>query len=456
MMRKVVVVAVLVLLGWGVRVYGYRKPYSFSARSVLPNVSTEMKSPGFWISRLSAPDKEIMTPGQVLVFNQDIVNSKLRDDIASFPGTYHGKELKASLEKKFKETVSAGYFTQNGRKADKRFFALLEKNLSLENIPDTLSVRFAVVAAISDQRVLPTQAKLTKKPFDLDFDELQNSSLDINTPVAVLWQSMNNFWSYVTSSSSSGWVLTQNLAVCSRDEITRMRADDFVVITEAKADIYTDKEQRQWYGFARMGSRFEVKNYSQDTVEIALPTRDEHARLRVIPGYMRTKDLHRGYLPYTPRTIIQQAFEMLNTPYGWGGMNGEQDCSQFLQEVFATAGVDIPRDSSEQSKTGISLGEFDKNLDREARLSTVIAKAQAGVSLLYMDGHIMLYLGEINKIPYAIHDTSAYRKRIAFSDAPLLINKVTVSDLSLGEGSSKKSLLERLKSIRLIADSPVQ
>lgn len=423
----------------------------FSAPTVLPNVSTEMKTPGFWINRLRAPDEIIMAPKEIMIFNQQIITSKLREDLSAFPETYDGKNLNDSLKKQIDEIASAGYFTQDGNKAAKEFFASIEQNIGLKNIPETINVQFAIVTNQSDQKFLPTQAILTAKPGDVDFDEMQNNSLDIITPVAVLWQNADHLWSFVVGPSSSGWVLSQNLARCSQDDIKKMPTSDFAVITEAKADIYLDKEQRQFYGYVRMGTRFEIKNSSDEITEIALPLRDDNGYLKTTSGFIRTKDLHRGYLPYTERMIIEQAFEMLNTPYGWGGANGEQDCSQFLQEVFATVGIEIPRNSSDQAKTGTFLYAFDeKEKDQVTRVEKVIAKARPGLSLLYMKGHIMLYLGVVNNIPYAIHDTWAYRQEIGDEDTPMVINKVTVSDLSLGQGSSKGSLVNRLKSIRIL------
>ncbi|MBF0532600.1 MAG: SH3 domain-containing protein [Candidatus Omnitrophica bacterium] len=426
-----------------------RAMYYYSAPTNLPNVRTEMKTPGFWIGRLTAPDQVIMTADEINRFNREIIRKKYRGDISVFPATYTGREMSDSLRQRFYGMVSAGYFTQYGRKADQKFFIRIKGNMEINNLPDSLNVRYAIVARNSDQRFLPTQDKLTAKPLDIDFDELQENSLDINTPVAVLWQSVDRIWSYVIGPSSPGWVLTENLAFCGQEEMKRMRTPDFVVITSAKADIYLDQQRTRFYSFVRMGTRFELKNISQEVVEISLPIRDETGHIKIVSGYIRAKDLHRGYRPYTPRVIIEQAFEMLNTPYGWGGANGEQDCSQFLQEVFATAGIEIPRDSSVQANIGISLYEFKENEIEAARRDQVRANARAGLSILYMNGHIMLYLGESEGSPYAIHDTWAYREKIASKDTPRRINKVTVSDLSLGQGSGKGSLLLRLKQIRI-------
>ena len=41
-----------------------------------------------------------------------------------------------------------------------------------------------------------------------------------------------------------------------------------------------------------------------------------------------------------------------------------------------------------------------------------IAKSPAANTLLAMKGHIMLYLGMVNGKPYAIHDTTGYKKMV--------------------------------------------
>ena len=102
-----------------------------------------------------------------------------------------------------------------------------------------------------------------------------------------------------------------------------------------------------------MGAKlFLAEDVAGDAVGIVLPTRADDGRLEVKTGYVKRQETVAGHLSYTPRHIVEQAFEMLNTPYGWGGMNGQQDCSQFVQEVFATMGIALPRDSSDQARVG--------------------------------------------------------------------------------------------------------
>ena len=52
--------------------------------------------------------------------------------------------------------------------------------------------------------------------------------------------------------------------------------------------------------------------------------------------------------------------------------------------------------------------------------------------------------------PYAIHAVWAYRKSGRGADDVCVLNKVVVSELTLGEGSRRGSLLDRLSAVRII------
>ena len=67
-----------------------------------------------------------------------------------------------------------------------------------------------------------------------------------------------------------------------------------------------------------------------------------------------------------------------------------------------------------------------------------IAKAPAANTLLAMKGHIMLYLGTVDGKPYAIHDTTGYKKMVDQKEVTYAIDRVIISDLSLGAGISKR------------------
>ena len=458
-MRVIIYLILFALLTFGC---AGTEPLYYAAPGLLPSTHREMKTAGFWISRHPYPDKVIMTPAQVEKFNQSIREElKLTKDIARMPQTVEGKSLHQELEGILKGFAGTGYYLSTGRRADRKFFQAIEKNMALERIPGQAGVQFGLVVHYADQRLLPTKEPIYQKRGDVDFDELQNSALDVGTPVAVVQTSADGKWYYVESPLTPGWVEVEKIALCSAEGLKDfLSRTDFVVVVNPKADIFLDEAKTQYYDYARMGAQLPMNQSVGATLvpngraqgpplqeAIIFPFRNEEGRLILKTGYIDSEDIHDGYLAYTPRNIIRQAFKMLNAPYGWGGMYGEQDCSRFLQEIFATAGINLPRNSSAQAQVGKRFAEFTVSTTDRQKLS-VLSEAVGGTTILPMKGHIMLYLGMVDERPYAIHAVWAYREkgRVA-ADVIRVINRVAVTDLFLGKWSKKGSLLERLLSI---------
>jgi len=192
-----------------------------------------------------------------------------------------------------------------------------------------------------------------------------------------------------------------------------------------------------------MGMRLPLSGVDAGRVTVNIPVMDADGTLAVKEAYMNAEDVNTGFLAFTARNIYKQALMMLNQPYGWGDMYGEQDCSRFLQMVFATVGISLPRDSKDQKKVSSSIVDFDEKSNDAIKIAA-IAKAPAANTLLALKGHIMLYLGMVNGKPYVIHDTTGYKQIVGKKELAYAIDRVIISDLSLGQGSERGSLLRRL------------
>jgi hypothetical protein len=196
-----------------------------------------------------------------------------------------------------------------------------------------------------------------------------------------------------------------------------------------------------------MGTRFPLEADEGNTWRVSLPVAGPNGTLNSVPAWIAKGEAARGDLPYTRRTILEQAFKLLDRPYGWGGTYGEQDCSRFLAEIFATVGIVLPRNSAAQGASGLDLGTFARQ-DPVSVKAAAVASADPATSLLRLDGHIMLLLGTVGDKPYVIHDIWAYTQMDGTKEVVRVINGVTVSTLSLSEGSQRGSLLERLLNLR--------
>jgi len=189
---------------------------------------------------------------------------------------------------------------------------------------------------------------------------------------------------------------------------------------------------------------------------IKIPFREADGRLTFRNGYIPVdEDVHYGFLPYTQKNLVQQAFKMLHQPYGWGEMSGGRDCSRFIMDLFNTFGILMPRNSNLQAKMGIPLGALEGKTIEEKK--KILDRAVPLATLLRMPGHIMLYLGRHNGEHYAIHSIWGIQKGGKSDPSYQKIGKVAVTDLNLGKGGPNGSLLHRLTEIQLIGpDSEVK
>lgn len=165
----------------------------------------------------------------------------------------------------------------------------------------------------------------------------------------------------------------------------------------------------------------------------------------------------REALPFTRRAVLTQAFSMLGTPYGWGGKDGGYDCSRFLLELFGRFGVDLPRHSARQAQAGTFSVDVSEVTDLNEKHLLFEAASRRGIVLLHFPGHIMLYLGTTEDgVPMAIHAFSEFITPCETTDLETTnrVDRVAVTDLTLGKGSSRSDFLTRVTTITVLGAPP--
>lgn len=420
----------------------------FAAPSQLPDTTREMNTAGYWINIHPSPDQVILSPEQIKTFNMHIQQDlRLTKDIFAATSHFKTESLIDVLEKTLKDFTDKGFYSLSGARDNRDFIEVARRNMNLGGVILGIQPRYGLIIHQASVRFFPTDEGLYETNGDIDFDQLQNSSLDVGTPVAIVHQSADKQWFYVFTALADGWIKADHVAIGDMKTVQDYANEEkFVVITKPKADIYLDEERHSFDDNVRMGVRLPLVDQANGAFKVLVPTLDKDKKLTIASGFLNQEDANEGFLPYTPRTILNQAFGMINQPYGWGGVRGEQDCSAFMDEVFATVGVILPRDSKDQAMVGKNLAEFDEQSTIEIK-QLAFKDAVVGSVLLPMKGHIMLYLGKVDDKPYAIHAVWAYRERKGDRDVPRVINRVVVSSLFLGESSRKGSLLKRLTKI---------
>ncbi|MCA9514929.1 MAG: C40 family peptidase, partial [Myxococcales bacterium] len=164
--------------------------------------------------------------------------------------------------------------------------------------------------------------------------------------------------------------------------------------------------------------------------------------------------LHEGFLPLTRRNALALVTARMGDPYGWGGVGGGRDCSRLLLDVMATFGVRLGRHSSVQAGSG-ALTRDVAGLSDEAKLAAIHQAGQLGVVFLYMPGHIMLYLGELDGRPWAASAISEYLVPCAGGGRETVrLDKVEVTTLELGRGTERTAFIERIATLAVFGTGP--
>lgn len=417
-----------------------------AAPTLLPGTSAEMNSPGYWIGRHPEPDRAILEEAGVAALNARIREQKLVRDLSTLTEV-SGSALRSELAAAVDWIGRLAVYQESGYRVDSSFLGPLDALENRSAVPDAVAPIYGFLARRADLRVLPTAAALYDEPGDRFIDNLQTSSLEPGTPVAVLHRSRDGAWVYAATELASGWLPADSVASVSADAFrARIARTDRYVVVAARADLYEDPRLTRSCGYLRMGTTLPaaLEPPTEGAVAVLIPARDGTGALIERTVWIDSAQVHAGFLPYTARTIYRQAFALLDAPYGWGGSFGERDCSQFLCEVFASVGLVLPRNSSAQAKIGVPLEGFSAKTAEGDKARLLADTGVPGATLLRLPGHIMLYLGTVDGKPYIIHSTWAYRERRLFSDVSRLVNRVAVSNLDLGAGSSRGSHLGRL------------
>jgi hypothetical protein len=195
-----------------------------------------------------------------------------------------------------------------------------------------------------------------------------------------------------------------------------------------------------------MGSKLPFVEKTDRHYTVTLPWRAPEGTLRFVTGYMRKDaDVSVGFLPYTARNVYQQAFKLEGYAYGWGDLFDGRDCSRLVMDVFTTFGFTMPRNSSRQAAFNPAGRKETGSLPEKDKIS-ILRNLDNRPALLYMPGHIMIFLGIIDGKVYAIHSAWSWRESRVLGDRTVMVGRVVVSDITHSAGG-RSSLLKRVTAV---------
>lgn len=225
------------------------------------------------------------------------------------------------------------------------------------------------------------------------FDNLQVSAVRPGTPLYVLGTSADGGWSYVQTPDVQGWVKSEGLALVDDAFVTRWRAlarQRLGVVIGASAAV---RDTGGVFRFdAPAGTLLPLQEApSAGARVVAVPVRDIDGHAAVRMAALADNAIVPAPLAATPRHLAWLMKALIGRPYGWGNTNFDNDCSAELQSIFAVFGVWLPRHSSTQMNAG-DMTDLSSQTPAE-RLDYLAQHGKPMRTLIYIGGHVMLYLG---------------------------------------------------------------
>lgn len=428
----------------------------------VPGITEAQLSADYWVDRIDNPDQVIKDQQGIAEFNQALFATDVNMvNLAVFPEELSGIEVRNIIQAVSKPNRSELYDPAGvllGPEGYKKY----TENLDLDKLAVAVDVKFALVVKRADMRAYPTDDRYYKDAHDQNLDRFQENAVFPGDTLAVLHTSADKEWFFVQSYNYAAWVRSNAIAIGDRRTITQyMNASRFLVIAGDKVHTNFNPEnptlselQLDMGIRVPLADRASIGNslYGQNPYAshaVLLPVRNPEGNLEIMPALIaRNQDISPGFIPFTRENIIRQSFKFLGERYGWGHSYNARDCTGFVMEIYKTFGFSMPRNTGQQGS-----GSFGKNRrftaqsSREEKLRA-LEEMDIG-DLIYVAGHVLMYIGDVDGKPYVIHDVSVFRyinENGEYYEGTL--NGVSVTPLIPLYGSRESTYLDQIYNIK--------
>lgn len=308
----------------------------------------------------------------------------------------------------------------------------------------------AITLKWMDIRVLPTDKPLYKNPSlpgeGYPFDLLQNSSVDYHEPIFISHTSKDGAWSYIFTNNASGWVKSDTILAVDDPTITLFQTKEKVFITQDNVPLYT--MQGKFIVYSRIGMVLPLERVNGDFYQVHSVDRNGSTGSLLIPQ----KSAHLGIQKLNKNALIVLGNEMLRNTYGWGGMLGERDCSSMIRDMYTPFGIWLPRNSASQGRKGDVI--IFNGLSDNEKIALIKEKGIPFETILYLKGHVVLYLGTYEDSVMIMHNIWGIRTIDSEGKrGRRIIGKAVISTLEVGSELENydvtNKLLTRVQSMNI-------
>lgn len=294
-------------------------------------------------------------------------------------------------------------YGQNYKLISKEWFEAQRENSNFEDYGKVL--KKAVTIRNTNLRVYPTNKPLFGNPEEagegFPFDYNQNSLVHLNTPVFISHYSKDRAWAFIESNIAMGWISIMDIAFINNNTAEIFENGNYAVAIKDNFPLYNAKGA--FIEYIKLGTIFPVKADGFMVV-------NSFGKIE----YIENKNIVKKPISFIQDNVTNILNQLINEPYGWGGLVDTRDCSAMTRDFYTPFGIYLKRNSSQQAKKGIYL-DIEK-LSKEEKKEFIIKHGTPFKTLLYAKGHIMLYAGTAKDEPVIFHEFWGIRTKDFFNN----------------------------------------
>lgn len=304
--------------------------------------------------------------------------------------------------------------------------------------------KIAITIRNADIRALPSKRAFFFDPSQVGegfpFDYFQESRIYAQTPLKVLFATKDGAFYYVSNYVSDGWIDAREVLFLKEGEAEKIKKASLFATIKDKSATYD--ENGLFLEKMAVGSFL---------------FRDDDGFFGATQTGIAKIAANDGDFAALPILFSQKAFStlaetLMDEAYGWGGAFDNRDCSMFLRDLYLPFGVYLPRNSKEQADIGGKSYTKISMLPESQKADYISKNGLPFETLLYLKGHIMLYIGHKEGVPVVLHDVWGFAYSKDGKERRYVIGKPTISTLYLGAAMDgfepNKSLAARVLGVR--------
>ena len=267
--------------------------------------------------------------------------------------------------------------------------------------------QYGITVRHTNVRALPTASPFYHDPKKVGegfpFDYNQNTAYYPNTPLYISHYSLDGKWAYVRGSAAYGWIKSSDMVVVDKKFIKKFKNGKYAVIVKDNSVL---KHNSKKITILKIGTIFPMTKIKTKDKKVKnaymFAIRDSKGKAHI---QMATADknnlIAKKPIAMTSKNVAFIARQFYDEPYGWGGLMETRDCSSFTKDFFAPFGLFLRRNSSKQARDGNYCNI--RGVPKTKKKKLIIKNAKPFRSMLYVPGHIVLYLGQYKGEPVIMH-----------------------------------------------------